>query len=230
MKRKDFLKRMGLGAIGSTALVGTLSSCSKDDSGQMVMDPTACVVSSHETAGPFPLRTPAEVVRENIVGDRAGIPLVIKIRVENINNDCAPLAGVSVDIWQCDAKGNYSEYDDQLGGNFTNQNFLRGRQSTDQNGIASCISIYPGWHSSRAPHLHLEVIDTSGESLLVTQTAFPEAVSNTVYAIEQYKGNFDTSNNADFEFENSLNQNLAESVRGNTTDGYTLNETIKVSA
>lgn len=230
MRRKEFLKKIGLGTLGSTATLVALSSCGKDDGGQMVLDPEACVVSPSETAGPFPLKTPAEVIRENIVGDRAGIPLVIKIKVENINNNCAAMVGVSVDIWQCDSKGNYSEYGGQLDGDFTSQNFLRGRQDTDQNGIASFVSIYPGWYPGRAPHLHLEVKDSDGKSLLVTQTAFPEEISKAVYATEQYKGDFDTSNSSDFEFENSLNQNLAESVSGNTTDGYVLNETIKVSA
>lgn len=229
MDRKKFLKN-GLFGLGTIVAVPTiLTSCSNDDGNEPVVDPNACAVSPAETDGPFPIKTPAQLVRENIVGNKSGIPLLINITVQDVNNNCQPVAGVLVDIWHCDAKGNYSQYGGQLDGNFTNENFLRGRQTTNANGVASFISIYPGWYPGRAPHLHLEILRSNGSSLLITQTAFPEDISNTVYATSGYNGNFDTSNAADGEFGNSLNRNMAESVTGNTTDGYTLNETIKVS-
>ncbi len=115
---------------------------------------------------------------------------MINIKVENTNNNCEPLVGAFVDIWHCDAKGNYSEYNDQLDGDFTNNHFLRGRQTTNSNGIASFISVYPGWYPGRAPHLHLEILNANGNSLLITQTAFPEEISRTVYSTQSYKGNF----------------------------------------
>lgn len=230
MKRKDFLKNVGIGAMGSVVAGVALTSCKSDDPNPGTSsDPSACAVSPSETAGPFPIKTPAQWVRENIVGDRSGIPLVINIKVENTNNNCEPLVGALVDIWQCDAKGNYSEYNSQLDGDFTSQHFLRGRQTTNSNGVASFISIYPGWYPGRAPHLHLEILNANGNSLLVTQTAFPEDISRTVYATQNYKGNFDTANTQDGEFEGSLDWNMAESVTGNITDGYVLNETIKVA-
>ncbi|NCG15270.1 MAG: intradiol ring-cleavage dioxygenase [Bacteroidetes bacterium] len=226
MNRKRFLKSGLVGLGGMIAVPTILTSC---DSITPVVDPNACALSPSEMAGPFPIKTPADWVRGNIIGDRVGIPLMITIKVEDVNNNCSPLAGVLVDIWHCDAKGNYSEYSNQIEGDFTSQHFLRGRQTTDTNGNASFISIYPGWYPGRAPHLHLEVISSSGQSLLTTQTAFPEAVSNTVYATSGYNGNFDTSNSADGAFRDSLNRNIATIVTGNTTDGFTLNETIKVA-
>ena len=226
MNRKKFLKNGLVGLGGMIAVPTILTSCDKPTP---VVDPNACAVSPAETAGPFPIMTPADWIRGNIIGDRVGIPLMITIKVENVNNNCSPLAGVLVDIWHCDAKGNYSEYSNQIEGDFTSQHFLRGRQTTDTNGNASFISIYPGWYPGRAPHLHLEVISSSGQSLLTTQTAFPEAVSNTVYATSGYNGNFDTSNSNDGAFRDSLNRNIATIVTGNTTDGFTLNETIKVA-
>ncbi len=209
-----------------------ITACKKDDDTEPmepVIDPDSCAVSPAETAGPFPIKTPAQLVRENIVGNRTGIPLLINIKVEDTNNNCVPLEGVLVDVWHCDAKGNYSEYSGQLEGDFTSEHFLRGRQTTGADGVASFISIYPGWYPGRAPHLHLEILRVDGSSLLVTQTAFPEDVSNTVYATNGYNGNFDTSNANDGEFGNSLNRNMATSVMGDTTNGYTLTETIKVA-
>lgn len=228
MDRKKFLKN-GLLGLGTIVAVPTMmTSCNKDEDDPNA-DPNACAVSPTETDGPFPIKTPAQLVRENIVGNKSGVPLLINITVQDVNNNCEPLAGVLVDIWHCDAQGNYSQYGGQLDGNFTNENFLRGRQTTDANGVASFISIYPGWYPGRAPHLHFEILDSNGKSLLITQTAFPENISNTVYATTDYNGDFDTSNAADDEFGNSLNRNMADSVTGNITDGYTLNETIRVS-
>lgn len=225
MDRKKFLRKAGLGLGTIVAIPTLISSCTKDGEN---IDPNTCANSPEETAGPFPIKTPADWVRENIIGDRVGVPLMMTFTVQNTNDECKPLEGVFVDLWHCDAQGNYSEYNRQIDGNFTNQHFLRGRQTTDMNGNASFISIYPGWYPGRAPHLHLEVKDENNRSLLITQVAFPEDISNTVYAESDYNGDFDTSNNRDGIFRDSLDRNLADSITGNTTDGYVLNTIIKV--
>jgi len=100
---------------------------------------------------------------------------------------------------------------------------------TNINGFASFISIYPGWYPGRAPHLHFEFLSNSGNSLLVTQTAFPEDISKMVYRTSNYNGDFDTSNNSDFAFSNSLDENLPDSLEGNITDGFTFQKIIRVS-
>lgn len=226
MDRKKFIKNLGLGVV-ATPILGSTIACSSAEN--TTYDPNACTTSPRETAGPFPIKTPAEVVRENIIGDRAGIPLMINLTIQNTNNNCEPLPNVFVDIWQCDAHGNYSEYSGQLDGNFTNQNFLRGRQTTDAQGKTDFVSIYPGWYPGRAPHLHLEILDQNERSLLITQIAFPDNISNAVYTTSDYKGTADTSNTADGIFDDSLTGNMADSVTGNNTDGYTLKKIIKVA-
>lgn len=221
MKRKEFIRN----TLGLSAIIGipTLAaSCTKDDGDY---DPTACAESPEETAGPFPIKSPAELVRENIIGNRTGVPLMMTFTIQDINNNCAPLSNVLVDVWQCDAAGNYSEYGGQLDGNFTNENFLRGRQTTNANGEASFISIYPGWYPGRTPHIHLEVKDSTGKSLLITQVSFPDNVSETVYATSGYKGTADTNNSNDGIVSAA---NMADDVSGNTTDGYILKKNIKV--
>jgi len=222
MNRKNFLKKSTLGLSSIVAIPTMITSCKKDE----VVDPTACVTSPEETAGPFPIKTPADWVRENIIGDRAGVPLMMTFTIQNTNDNCSPLQGALVDIWQCDAKGNYSEYSGQLDGNFTNNHFLRGRQTTDANGNASFISIYPGWYPGRTPHLHLEIKDNNNRSLLITQVSFPEDVSSTVYATAEYKGAADTNNSNDGIVGAG---NLADTVTGDTINGYTLNKVIKVA-
>lgn len=235
MDRKKFIRNSIFG-IASLATAGKiLESCSKNEIDNTNTDSTdgTCSTSPSETKGPFPIKTPSELVLENIKSDRIGIPLLIKLKVENKNNNCAPLSNVLLDIWHCDKDGNYSEY----GGtqmqqtDYSSVHFLRGRQTSDSNGEVSFISIYPGWYRGRAPHIHVEVLTTSGSSLLVTQIAFPENISSEVYESTNYvaHGQADTSNESDNIFADSLSKELA-TVTGNLTDGFTLNQTIIVSA
>lgn len=208
------------------AIPTVVTSCANDEdatSPTTSTDTDDCTLSPSETEGPYPIKTPAQLVRENIVGDRTGVALLMNITVQDESNNCAPLAGVLVDVWHCDKDGNYSQYN-----NFTSANFLRGRQTTDANGKASFISIFPGWYSGRAPHIHIEVLSASGSSLLVSQIAFPVSIYTEVYNSTGYKGAPDTSNTQDDIFSDSLNRNMANSITGNLTDGYTLSKTIVV--
>src|SRR2546422_507266 len=91
----------------------------------------------------------------------------------------AALANANVEIWQCDASGNYSEYA-QPGYNGTGQTFLRGLQSTDAEGRATFKTIYPGWYQGRATHIHVQVF-VNGRAIKTTQIAFPEDVTSSVY-------------------------------------------------
>lgn len=197
----------------------------------------SCTVTDTETAGPYPTKSPSSYVRSNIVDGQPGVPLTIKINIANTNNSCSALANAVVDIWHCNAVGYYSEYVDGSGGNYptvdyTSSHFLRGRQTTDANGLVTFTSIFPGWYTGRAPHIHVHVYNSSGTSLLVTQMAFPADVCNTVYTTASNyvaHGTQDTSNEADSILGDSLDNELTV-VTGNITDGYTLTHTIYVSA
>lgn len=111
---------------------------------------------------------------------------------------------------------------------YSSENFLRGRQTTDANGQVSFISIFPGWYSGRAPHIHIEVLDANENSIRVTQIAFPKDVCDTVYSSSSYRGQADTQNANDNVFSDSVDGNMLDSITGNTTDGYTLLKNIIV--
>lgn len=257
MERKEFLKR-GFGSLlGVAALVPLMGAC-KDTS----VDPTTsttgtststgsgtttstgstngssssnCSVTPSETEGPFPTKVPANFVRSDIRADRTGIPLTVTIKINNAAASCAALAGALVDVWHCDKDGYYSEY----GGsgmqsvNFTSVDFLRGRQTTNASGTVSFTTVFPGWYSGRAPHIHVHVYSASGKSLLVTQIAFPYDITNTVYTTGQAygytKGAQDTKNERDNVFSDGFTNELA-TVSGSNTAGYALTHTIVVSA
>ncbi|RYY25497.1 MAG: intradiol ring-cleavage dioxygenase [Sphingobacteriaceae bacterium] len=252
MERKNFLKG-GLAALGFAAIAPLASSCKKDTeittttngtttSGTTTGSGTSssgssCGVTSSETAGPYPTKSPASYVRSNIVDGQAGVPLTIKITILNTKNNCAVLEGALVDIWHCTALGYYSEYVVGPGNgyasiNYTASHFLRGRQTTDSAGLATFNSIFPGWYSGRAPHIHVHVYNAAGTSLLITQIAFPAGVCDTVYTTAtDYKahGKQDTSNTADMVFSDSIINELA-TVTGSISAGYVLTHTIYVAA
>ncbi|MFY0625506.1 MAG: intradiol ring-cleavage dioxygenase [Reichenbachiella sp.] len=226
MDRKKFLKK-GILGMGSIVGLPLAISCSEDDDNPFE---DQCQLSPTEAAGPFPIKTPAEFVRENIVSDRIGVALMITLVIQNQSNGCTPMNDVNVDIWHCDKDGLYSEYGNNAWQqeDLTNVHFLRGRQKTNAMGQVSFISIYPGWYPGRAPHIHFEILDINENSIMVGQIAFDDLVSELVYQQNEYKGSADTTNIQDGVFANSLVGNMADSLTGNVQDGYTLHKTITV--
>ncbi|OIN60759.1 dioxygenase family protein [Arsenicibacter rosenii] len=248
MERKEFLKR-GFGSLLGFAAIAPLAQACKTDTdvtpsstgtststGSTNGSSTGnCSVTPSETEGPFPTKTPGNLVRKDIRDDRTGVAFTINITIKNANSSCAALSGALVDIWHCDKDGYYSEY----GGtsmqsvNYTSVDFLRGRQTTDSNGLVSFTSIFPGWYASRAPHIHVHIYNASGKSLLVTQITFPYDISNLVYTTGQSygytKGSQDTKNETDNVFSDGFTNELA-TVSGSLSAGFTLTHTIVVSA
>lgn len=248
MKRKDFLRGLGLVGIGSLA-IPVISACSSDDDSSETSTDTAtdtgsgtgtsgtCSVTPSETAGPFPTISPSSLVKSNIVMDRTGVGFTINITIKNTNASCAVLKGAIVDIWHCDKDGYYSEY----GGtsmqsvNYTTAHFLRGRQTTDDNGLVTFTSIFPGWYSGRATHIHVHIYNSSGTSLLVTQIAFPEGSSSAVALVNASTANGYTKglsgytyNASDNVFSDSVSSELA-TVTGSVSAGFVLAHTINVA-
>src|SRR6185436_6475398 len=109
-----------------------------------------CAVTPQETAGPFPSLT--DLIRSDIREGKQGTPLTLTIRVVNASGACAAVSGAAVEIWQCDATGDYSLYGSQ-----TARTYLRGIQTTYANGEVTFTTIYPGWYQGRATHIHVEV-------------------------------------------------------------------------
>lgn len=229
MERSDFLKK-SFGFLGMALLAPAL--LAKKEEAE------SCSDTNSETAGPFPTITPASLVRSNIVGDRTGVPFTINIVVKNVNNSCAALPGVLVDIWHCDKDGNYSEY----GGtqmqqtDYTANHFLRGRQSTDVSGKVSYASVFPGWYMGRATHIHVHIYTSTGTSLLITQIAFPEGSSSAVTTVNSAtsygytKGMTGyTYNASDNVFSDGTSNEMA-TVAGSVSSGYTLDWEVYVSA
>lgn len=111
-----------------------------------------------------------------------GVPLDLEITLVDVTKACAPLGGMAVYAWQCDAEGVYSIY------GAADRNYLRGVGISDANGVVRFTTVFPGCYPGRWPHIHFEVFSSaemavSGKAALLTsQFAFPEAECRAVYA------------------------------------------------
>ncbi|MFN8520882.1 MAG: intradiol ring-cleavage dioxygenase [Chloroflexota bacterium] len=153
----------------------------------------SCVVVPELTEGPYWVDERLE--RSDIRTDSAtgtavaGARLDLAWAVTRIDGTaCTPFEGAMVDIWHCDSQGVYSDASDP-GFDTQDQDFLRGYQLTDANGSAAFTTIYPGWYSSRAVHIHFKVRtdpDQSTGTVFTSQLFFDDAFTDQVYLAEPY--------------------------------------------
>lgn len=235
---RTFSRREALGLLGaaSAALAAACGSSPTNPSSTTTSRSStggttaasSCVVSPEETAGPYPDRTGmignSAFYRQDITEGKSGLPLTLALTIGNVNSGCTPVTNATVEMWQCDATGNYSEYGTSAG-----QTFLRGLQTTDSSGRVTFKTIYPGWYMGRATHIHLEVF-VNGAAVKTTQIAFPEDVSSSVYRTGVYAahGQNSTTNSGDNVFSDGTDHELA-ALSGDTSSGYTATLTVGIS-
>jgi len=195
-------RRRALGLVG-VGIGGLVAGCGD---GMVARAATggSCLATPSEIRGPFPAdgtnggRATISVfgkdglVRRDIrssfagmSGTAEGIPLELELRVVGADG-CAPMAGVAIYLWQCDALGEYSLY------TVESENYLRGVQEADAEGVVRFTSILPGCYGGRAPHFHFEAFESldaashGRNSLLVSQIGFPTAELTRAYADPRY--------------------------------------------
>src|SRR6266852_1277319 len=203
----------GCGAAGSSSSSSSSTSSSSSSS--------SCVASTNVTRGPYfvdnqsdsnirsddvdtsiPERSDIRSDTKGSTGTQSGLPLTLNITVGSYSSGaCTPIANAQVHIWHCNAQGVYSDIQASTNDNdadLTGENCLRGYHYTDANGKATFTTIYPGWYSGRAVHIHYKVHpDTS--KVFTSQLFFDQALSEQVFAQAPYasKGKPDTLNSTD---------------------------------
>ena len=191
-----------LGATGALLFLG----CSADGAATATTpgtDDGTCVVKPELTEGPY--YVDEELNRSDIRVDpsdgsvRDGALLALAFNVSTLaSGACAPLANAIVDVWHCDAQGVYSDVSD-TGFNSVGQKFLRGYQVTDAGGTAKFTTIYPGWYSGRAVHIHFKVRSSASSTRayeFTSQLFFDDSLTDQVHGQPPYaaKGQRDTRN------------------------------------
>lgn len=211
ISRRETLRLMG--AAGATALVGWASApglrflpTGKVKAAGVVTPQQTCVVRPQLTEGPY--FVDEKLNRSDIRVDpttnlvKAGTQVRLKINVTRISGSaCVPLSGAYVDIWHCDATGSYSDVRD-AGFDTRGRKYLRGYQVTDGNGAVEFLTIYPGWYSGRAVHIHFKIRLFAGSEKtyeFTSQLFFDDSLTDQVYTQSPYntKGTRDTRNSRD---------------------------------
>ncbi len=202
-----------------------------------------------ETAGPFPgngsqgaglnVLMRSGVVRQDIrtsLGTghtAAGIPLRLELKLVRAGGDCAPLAGYALYAWHCDAQGRYSMYSEGVEG----EDYLRGVQAADANGMVVFQTIFPGCYSGRWPHVHFEVYPSLAQAtearhvVYTSQLALPEAICRQVYADPQYGNSLNNLGRLSLERDGVFRdgwQNQMATVTGPLRDGLVARLTVGV--
>jgi len=241
LSRRDALKVLGLGS------AAFLAACTSPEETSTVIPTEAltqvgltqvaatvgtvldCVVRPELTIGPY--FVDAQLERSDIrttssdSSVKEGVPLTLNINVASAGeNSCTPIEGAQVDIWHCDALGIYSGVSDP-NADTTGQDFLRGYQRTDANGAVQFQTIYPGWYSGRAVHIHFTIRTRGadgGDYQFTSQFFFDDTLTDQVHALEPYasKGQRNTRNSNDNIFRGGGDQ-LLLNLQGDTTSGFT---------
>jgi protocatechuate 3,4-dioxygenase beta subunit len=229
MSERRISRRQALAGAGSVSLGALLAACGADDEptttvptsggeatvqsrssgalADLFDERSSCTLTAEQTEGPYWFDV--DKIRTDVREDRDGVELRLAIRVRDAEG-CNPLRNAVVEIWHADAGGVYSGFDSGAG-----EEFLRGAQVTDADGIVEFTTIYPGWYVGRTPHIHAKVhVDSS--TTLTTQLYFDDAISTAVYdSGSPYKANEGrVTNDADGIFDESLLLDLSEEGEG----------------
>jgi protocatechuate 3,4-dioxygenase beta subunit len=260
LDRRQVLKVLGFGGlnVGLFTIIGCgpgaatgapAASASASASAASSATGASCAVIPEETAGPFPgdgsngpdVLSESGVVRSDIRSSfgasttvATGIPLTINVTVQDSGTDCAPLAGAAVYLWHCDQGGNYSMYSQAV----ANENYLRGVQAADDNGLVTFQSIFPACYSGRWPHIHFEVYPSldmatdEANKIATSQIALPQDACELVYATDGYSQSVSNlqqvSLDSDNVFRDGVTQQLG-TITGSVDQGMTVALTVPVS-
>ena len=237
----------GAGALAFLAACGSSStpaSGSTPATSSASVDPAAGSTATagaeipDETAGPFPgdgtngpnALTDGGVVRNDIrtsfgssSGTAEGVETTVQLTIVEAATG-TPLPGAAVYLWHCNRDGKYSLYD------IVDQNYLRGVQVADDNGMVSFTSIYPGCYSGRWPHAHFEVYSSIDEATngrqasKTSQMAYPEATCDEVYSTAGYEASVGNLTRVSLATDNVFGDGADDQIgtlSGSPTAGYT---------
>jgi protocatechuate 3,4-dioxygenase beta subunit len=255
--RRDVIRVGGVifasGALGILEALGNGCGGSKNASSSTTTttsSSSSCVSATNVTRGPYfvdnqsdpnitdddvdtsiPDRSDIRADTKGSTGTQSGLPLYLNITVGSFSSSgCSSLANAQVHVWHCNAQGVYSDVQagsNDDGANLTGENFLRGYQYTDSDGKVTFTTVYPGWYSGRAVHIHVKVriFDSSGNitTEATTQLFFDDSTTDAVYAANS-EYNRSTSRdtlNANDSIYASESPALLVSLTGSASTAYT---------
>lgn len=246
LTRRSVLRGVGLGTLG----LG-LVACDSDAGAGGSTSTTGAAPGEipEETAGPYPgdgsngpdVLEESGIVRSDIrssfgdaTGAADGAPMTLELALSDLADGGSAFAGVAVYVWHCDRDGRYSLYSEGV----EDQNYLRGAQIADDDGIVRFTSIFPACYAGRWPHIHFEVypdqesITESTNAIATSQVALPKAICDTVYATAGYEQSVknlgELSLATDNVFGDDGGAGQLATVTGNVDGGYLVKLAVRI--
>ncbi|MBX3530473.1 MAG: intradiol ring-cleavage dioxygenase [Rhizobiaceae bacterium] len=183
MSKSRITRRRAMGLVAVTATGGafvdwsSFSIARPAQAERLISGAGVCSIMPETTEGPYYFDPKLE--RREISEGKPG--MVLNLRIQVTDSACVPIPGARVDIWHCDADGVYSGYPRQPGGLDTSgQAFLRGTQFADGEGVASFVTIFPGWYPGRTPHIHFKAFPNQ-QQVLTGQLFFDDDLTKLIY-------------------------------------------------
>jgi protocatechuate 3,4-dioxygenase beta subunit len=242
LSRRRLLAVLGLGAasVGLAACGGRGSTSSSASSSSAA---SSAGEIPDETAGPYPgdgsngpdVLEQSGIVRSDIrassgeySGTAEGVPMTLEITVSDLANGGVPFEGAAVYVWHCTREGGYSLYSSGI----EDQNYLRGVQVADADGLVRFTSVFPACYDGRWPHVHFEVypdqaaITDSANAIATSQLALPQGACEAVYATTGYEASVATLSRVSLSGDNVFGDDdgagQLATVTGDVTGGYTV--------
>ncbi|GAA6018653.1 hypothetical protein JCM10207_008996 [Rhodosporidiobolus poonsookiae] len=178
----------------------------------------SCVLAPELTEGPY-YHTEGHPIRQNMAEDQLGLLFLMDVGIIDVNT-CQPLEGALVDLWHANTTGHYAGHPDQeeylkwegpapdgprkgLLSKYPRTNdhetFLRAAWPTNKNGLSQFTSIFPGYYTGRATHVHIRVHTqwetlpngtfTSSELIHTGQIFVPDSLNEQIDKIWPYNTN-----------------------------------------
>ncbi|CAE6376874.1 unnamed protein product [Rhizoctonia solani] len=161
---------------------------------------STCVTAPEVTEGPYYVAN--ELLRTDVREAQSGVNLVLDIGVMDTTT-CTPLSNALVEIWACNATGSYSGFTTPpTRGNSMSDQFtwLRGGFATNNEGMVEFNTIYPGYYTGRAIHIHTmvqtnyqvasngSIVSHAGQVRHMGQIFFDESLNDQVLTHSAYQG------------------------------------------
>jgi protocatechuate 3,4-dioxygenase beta subunit len=149
-----------------------------------------CTVTMAQTLGPCHVN--GVPVRADVTEGQPGLPMRVAFRLVRAS-DCSPIEGADVEIWHTDRRGIYTGREAAAMCTLDDAEAMqglafRGRQVTAADGVATFMTIYPGWYSGRTIHIHCRIV-VDGRELLVSQVYFDDNLSDIIFGQHpEYEG------------------------------------------
>jgi protocatechuate 3,4-dioxygenase beta subunit len=116
----------------------------------------------------------------------------MRMQLRLLDESCKPIAGAAVEVWHTSPVGKYSGNDSahenvafctENDADFTSHKYFRGKQKSDDAGVVTFDSCFPGWYHGRAIHVHV-MVTVNGRALLTTQLCFDDALNEEIVSTQ----------------------------------------------